>query len=142
MSVTYYIDSAKGVIFITLSGVVIYEDMLNCLNQIALDPAYNPNLHRLYNGTEVTSFEVSGRLWRSLANEILYTDNARGAMIAANDLTYGMMRMYELAGRSDRIRVFRNEVDAYNWLGLAHDGTKARDVTLSPPKAMASGSSF
>ena len=114
------IDRAQGVIYTRAWGVLTDEDLSGIHAAKMAEPAYKPELTRLYDLSEVTDVPVSSRaiLRQSLATA--EAPNARRAIVVPSDEAYGMARMFAiLSGREGLIQVFRDRPSAVQWLNSA-----------------------
>ena len=122
MPFSQQIDRAEGVIYTRAWGVLTDEDLSGIHVAMMAEPAYKPELARLYDLSEVTGLPVSSRaiLRQSLATA--EAPNTRRAIVVPSDEAYGMARMFAiLSGRDELIQVFRDRPSAVRWITRASE---------------------
>ncbi len=115
MSTSFRIDPQLGVIFTLCSNQITDAEVLNYLLTLSQDAEYSPVYSHLIDCTQVTSFDVSADLTRSVAGKKLFSSRSKCAIVAPQDYIYGMARMFELQHRGC-VHVFRHLDDAQKWL--------------------------
>src|SRR5207302_3229112 len=93
MSTTFRIDTGLGVIFTTCKESVSDAEALSYLRAVAQHPDYNPTFKHLIDCTQISEFEISADLTRSVAQKKLFSSRSRCAIVAPQDHIYGMARM-------------------------------------------------
>jgi hypothetical protein len=128
MSTSFRIDPRLGVIFTVCCEKVTESEVLNYLRTVPQDPAYSPAFSHLIDCTQVTSFEVSADLTRSVAGKKLFSSRSKLAIVAPQDYIYGMARMFELQHRGC-VQVFRDLEEARKWLDVDQPACKPSTST-------------
>ena len=120
MPITYEIDPARGVVFTTFQGVVTKEDALALFESLRGDPAFQPGFKQLVDTRGTTRHDMTAADMRMVALCSAFDEKACRAIVAAQDIIFGMYRMYETIrdGKSGQVRVYRNMEDALHWLEL------------------------
>ncbi len=122
MPITTTIDHGSGMIFATARTVVTDHDWLWL--QAALRSFADEGLafDQLLDFRRVEDCRLSAHVMRLSAHGPALMPDSRQAFVAADNLTYGMCRMYEIlsARRTLKIEVFRDMHTAREWLGLAY----------------------
>ena len=120
MPASYRIDTELGIVFSFGTGTVTDEDLLNHQESVGRDPLFHPGMSQLLDGRGVTDVKVTPQGVRSLISVNLYGKGSKRALVAPNDIIFGMARMYELSriDAEDEFRVFRSIDQAREWLGL------------------------
>ena len=129
MSAQYRIDSERRVIFSSATGVLTDEDLHEHQAQLLADPFFDPGFDQLWDFTRVSAVEVSPEALRHLAHSRSYKASARRAVVAPDDLRFGMGRMFQLLHDEapEELRVFRSLDEARRWLALDLDGSENPD---------------
>jgi hypothetical protein len=103
MGCSVSIDEEKGVVYSTFYGdldVAVVEQQRRTL---LADPRFNPYFSEIIDMIDVTDVKCSVDEMRALASaESPFATEARRAIIAPNDLTYGMARMFQILGQETR----------------------------------------
>ena len=114
---------AFGVIVLKFRGNVALAEIRNVFDELVRIPAFRPGL-RLVADFRESSTPLTGAEVRQLANYAKRTDATWGetkwSVIASNDLTFGLTRMYIALTRDYHVttNVFRSAAAANDWLGL------------------------
>jgi len=119
MPVSYEIDKEECLIVCTATGVCTLADVVRFREQLRADPDFDPTFCQLVDATGMTRAEVSPEQVRSLAEQSPFSVNSRRALVAGNDLGFGLLRVYEIVRglRGDtQVQVFRNRAAALEWL--------------------------
>ncbi|MFC1575068.1 hypothetical protein ACFL5A_00275 [Gemmatimonadota bacterium] len=120
MPVTYRIESGVGLVLTTASGTVTDDEALRHQAALSADPGFRPDLRQLVLFTEATAFFLTTEGVKRLASTDPFSVGSRRAFVADQDLQFGIARMYQAMteGTGAELRVFRDEAEARNWLGL------------------------
>ncbi len=124
MSISYRIESDLGVVFTTATGVLTDDELLAHKLTLSRDPSFRPGMVELSDVRGVGRLEVTPEgVRRMVAVDAVGSDrpsNHKLAIVVAQDVVFGMARMYEMlsdpAGTS--VRIFRGMDEAKDWLGL------------------------
>jgi len=115
----YKIDKPRRLVMSTAAGVLTKTEVLSLQDQLRKDPDFDPTFSQLSDLTHVTDIDITGSDMRELAARTAFSPKSRRAVIASNDLAYGLARMFEQfrETKGDRgIRVFRKLEDALDWV--------------------------
>jgi hypothetical protein len=107
-----------GVAWVRARGVLVDADLLVNGEQLAADPRYAQVTRDLFDASEVTSMELTGRGVQALA-ELLRSgphQSTRVAIVTNSLLAFGMGRMYELLRHEIDVMVFEDREKALQWL--------------------------
>ena len=133
--IPFELASTPRVRIATFSGVIGDRELIDAYRILMADPAFDNTLPDLVDLRPVTRLEVTANGLRSLIRDFQmvfrHTSGRRVAIVAAQDATYGMARMYELLRGVDppeQIRVFRDYQVAMDWLSDSA-GPNARSVS-------------
>jgi hypothetical protein len=120
MPVDYRIDKENSVVFTTASGKVTAEEILTGRSHMADDPGFSPNMKQLVDMVGVSEVAITTKDLRGVAACDPFGTGAKRALVGDRDVTFGMLRMYEvLSDRQDiSVMVFRDIEEACEWLGI------------------------
>ena len=120
MSLDYQIDKCENVVFTICRNTLTPDDIKASRERYRTDPDFSPDMKQLIDLRSVTAVEVTTRDWRALAKTDPFGPGARRALVGDQDLTFGVLRMYEaLSERPEvAVHVFRNIDEAREWLGI------------------------
>jgi len=128
MPISYRIDAGRGVALTTATGTLTDRDILEHKKRLHADPAFTPGMHEMSDVRGVSDLQVTPHgVKRMVAHDAAQGSDAgshRLAIIASEDVVYGMARMYETlsdGNPSPSVAVFRDYDAAAKWLGLAPD---------------------
>lgn len=114
---------AEGIVITNYSGVLTDEEFRECAEKKFSSIHEIENYrYSISDFSELTEFEVStSSVIDNAANsKIALETNSRGfmAVVVADDLLFGMGRMWEAYTESnpDRVRIFKSRVDADAWI--------------------------
>jgi hypothetical protein len=115
----YKIDKERRLVMSTAAGELTKDEVRTLQDQLRKDPDFDPNFSQLSDLTHVTAMNITGAEMQELAATTAFSPNARRAVIASNDLAFGLARMFEQfrETKGDQgIRVFRKLEDALDWI--------------------------
>ena len=103
----------------TAAGELTKDEVRSLQDQLRKDPDFDPNFSQLSDLTHVTTMNITGAEMQELAERTAFSPKARRAVIAGNDLAFGLARMFEQIREAKGdlgIRVFRKLEDALDWI--------------------------
>ncbi|HUH85037.1 MAG TPA: hypothetical protein VLX85_10525 [Stellaceae bacterium] len=112
-----------GVIVLRYRGSVDFSEIRFAFDELVQTPGFREGLKLVADFRE-SETPLSGAQVRNLADHASLTDarwgSTKWAIVASNDVTYGLARMYQTLTSDYRVvtRVFRNTAEADDWLGL------------------------
>jgi len=123
MSIEYIINKERGIVFSKASGTMTDEATIVHRDQFSQDPLFKSSFWQLLDLTDVDDFQMTQKGIRILAERNPFSEGSRRAIVAGNDITYGMARMYQLLTdqHAHDLTVFKNMDEAKAWLGLPDD---------------------
>jgi hypothetical protein len=123
MPVTYTIDPEAGMVRMTCSGVLTNEELVDSIERLHTDPARRPGMPSLVDCREVQQMLVTPAGLEAAATlEGVLVDPAQEAwavaIVAPQDEVFWSARTYEAlrSGSPEKVRVFRDRVEAEGWL--------------------------
>jgi len=129
MPIRYEVDVERRVLVARADGTLCDQDLLEYGRCLREDPQVKAADHELVDlrgvdlGSNVSTEGVRSlaRFWRAAYDEM---KGGKLAIIAKDDATFGMARMYQSLRDDgpDRIQVFREEADAWSWLDSRSEG--------------------
>jgi hypothetical protein len=124
MPITYHIDSARNLVVTHAVGVLTDEDVLRHKHRLAADPDFTAGMCELSDVRGVTDLRITPEGVRAMVStDVSHASRLQAhklAIVAAEDVVFGMARMYEvLAERhGPSVGVFRDVLEAARWLGV------------------------
>jgi hypothetical protein len=123
MAIDYRIDSTRGIIFTTATGTLTNQELLAHKQRLQRDPLFHAGMPQLSDVRGVERLDVTpdgiGQFVQHDATNAGALEPSRLAIVAKEDVVFGMARMYQ--ARTSRYRpnvgVFRTIEEATNWLG-------------------------
>ena len=120
MPVDYRIDKENDVVFTTARGVLTADDITAFRRRLNANSDFSPDMKQVIELLGVTEVNVTKSEWRALAKTDPFEPGALRALVGDQDITYGILRMYEMM--TDRpgisVHVFRGIDEAREWLGI------------------------
>lgn len=119
MPAFYKIDKERRLVLTTGSGVYTLADAVSHMDKLSKDPDFDPSFSQIVDFTQVTRIELSAHEIRRLAQRTIFSPHSRRAFIAADEVAFGVGRMFEilrgLEGEKG-IRIFRSLEEALDWV--------------------------
>jgi hypothetical protein len=119
MPAFYKIDKDRRLVISSATGAFNKEDALGHQNRLRADPDFDPTYSQLMDFTHVTQILLTAVDVQQLALSNIFSKESRRAFLVANDLAFGLARMFEIlrenAGEHG-IRIFRNLEEALDWV--------------------------
>lgn len=115
----YEIDKERRLVMSTGAGELTKADVLSHQDQLLKDPDFDPSFSQLADLTHVTGLDITAADVHKLTQRNVFSPTSRRAVIANNDLAYGLARMFEQLRETkgeQGIRVFRKLEDALDWI--------------------------
>jgi hypothetical protein len=143
MPITVHVDPSLRVRYAAASGVVTDADVLEGYGEVLADPAYDPSIDQLFDGSAIERLEVTPAAVMRLAELVARADRAiapgvrpRVAIVAPADAAFGLARMYEAYRESQQSPkqyfVCRTAEDARRWLGIPDPPSRDAEGRASP----------
>jgi hypothetical protein len=120
--IDYRLDEARCLAFVTLSGALTDAGAIAWLRGFLQDMSKRSRVGGVVDARGLTEFQVSSEAVRQMNQMVQESEAAfagsRWAIVAGEDVVFGMARMYELlrGGAAYEIRVFRSEEEARRWV--------------------------
>ena len=137
MTVSHHIVEKSRLVCTKWSGSIGDEDLLDGYRELYENPEWHPGFDEIVDlrSTDMTGVTSQGmqRLSRAVDEYVGGLDGKfKTAVIAPNDLPFGLARIYGVAaeGSTESVRVFRSEVDALDWVGV--DKNTLSEIFASP----------
>ena len=115
-TVTCEVDSARGLVFITFTGVVTLDLVRSAQSRAQATPGFQAVFPTLIDYTRADLTELDTEHVKKLAGSTPVAASVRRAFLVADDLAYGLGRMFralsDIAGRGQLVEVFRDRQEA------------------------------
>ena len=124
MPISYRIDLRQNVIWTTVTGILTDCEILEHKQKILKDPDFRPGMRELSDVRKVERLDITSegvqRFVAQDADDTLLHRNHRIAIVAQEDVVFGMARMYAMMTENNLgdVMVFRDMKDAIAWLGI------------------------
>ena len=119
MPSSYVIDKERKLVITTAWGDCTADDVLEFRKQVLKDHDFDPSYSQLADFTGVTKVDFSPDEVRMLAAISPFSPQSRRALVADNQLIFGLSKMFGILRnlRGEKlIRVFRTRSEALDWL--------------------------
>ncbi|MCG8337435.1 MAG: hypothetical protein MJE63_23275 [Proteobacteria bacterium] len=122
MTIRIEIDEAKGIAYIKVYGCLYESDIRQAFKSVISSSDYKKGMYRLWDLSEADLSTIDNASLESLAKVSAdYSpemDRTKVAVVAPQDLEFGMMRVYErISERKDYLfSPFRTLAEAEKWL--------------------------
>jgi len=122
---TYTIEPSQNLVIATGTGVLTDDDVMEHRRTLAADPRFSFAMREISDIRQVTDFRLTAAGIKLMVAADAKMVPAGGmhklAVVAEEDVAYGMSRMYQTLGEPNirSVGVFRNYKDAAAWLGIA-----------------------
>lgn len=119
MPAFYKIDKERRLVLTTGSGVYTLADAVSHMDKLSKDPDFDPSFSQIVDFTQVTRIELSADEIRRLAQRTIFSPHSRRAFIAADEVAFGVGRMFEILRglEGDKgIRIFRSLEETLDWV--------------------------
>jgi hypothetical protein len=125
MPMTYTIDASRNLITAVATGVLTDAEVMTHRSAPTSDRRFSTGMRELSDLRKVTDFRVTAAGIHNMVAGDMRMVPAGGmhplAIVAGDDIAYGMSRMYQTLGEPHirSVGVFRRYEDAAAWLGIA-----------------------
>lgn len=119
MPFSYVIDKERKLVISTAWGDCSADDVREFRKRVLSDHDFDPSFSQLADLTGVTKVNFSPDEVRMLAAKSPFSPQSRRAMVAENQMIFGLSKMYGILrnlGGDKLIRVFRTRSEALHWL--------------------------
>jgi hypothetical protein len=120
MPAHYHIDAERRLVTVKFDGQLRAHDIVEYLERLTADPAFDSEFAELADLTQVTNAEVDFQAAMMIARDKdPFSRKAMRAFVVPTTDTLEKVRMYQMArGNDGSISVFRTTEEARRWLGL------------------------
>ena len=128
MPTSYEIDTERELVLSRIWGAPTEDEILDHGRRLRADPRFQPEFRQLLDMTELTEILITPGTVRQASRDQFFAPGVRRALVAGDDVSFGMARMYAIASESQgqTIQVFRQLEGAKAWLGVSE--TSARTI--------------
>jgi hypothetical protein len=121
MSIELRVYPDRRLVYSRASGVLTVADVMRGRDALTQILFFDRSFDHLVDLRAVDTSQLSANDIRTIAGSSVLAATARRAIIAADEATFGLSRMYQIlreaAGGQETRRVFRTLDDALRWLG-------------------------
>ena len=127
MPISYRIDPERNLVLTTATGILADNDVMDLKRRLVADPAFRPDMRQLSDVRGVTELRVTAGGVRGMvaldAGNASRLEGHRLAIVAGEDVVYGMARMYQSMTEQNLpgVGVFRDYDAAVAWLGVTQE---------------------
>jgi hypothetical protein len=123
MPARYRIYPEAAFVHTESEGVLTGAEMIAHAEALARDPVFAPSFAQLADFRAVTQFSARGPEMRRLAAANPFATNARRVGLVGSDVSYGMLRMYQMMTDTEEsgTLVTRDEAEAWAHIGRRPD---------------------
>lgn len=125
------VDPSRGLITVSPVGSLTEHAFQDLIRAMLLHPEFRAGMSSLWDlrGCDISGLEADGMRRLRVFQEVdgHRRGHARVAFVAADDVTFGLARMFSVLGGPEHleIRVFREASDAVTWLGEVAETERA-----------------
>jgi len=125
MPIDYRIDVTRGMVLTTATGILTDQELMAHKRRLLGDAAFHGDLVELSDVRSVERLDVTpegiGQFVQQDISDARKLEQYRLAIVASEDVVFGMARMYQTRTSSHlpNVKVFRTLEDAEAWLGRA-----------------------
>lgn len=123
--ITSSINPELNTVFTVYKGKIGIEDLIEQTKTIQANPKFKRNMNSLVDLTLAKpdidiDFEKVNQYKEFIASVQKLRGTCKWAIVAPDDLVFGLSRMFEVlsSGLTIQTKVFRNEREARQWLGI------------------------
>ena len=120
MPVTSYICPTHALVLTRVDGAMSIEGLQQNQEWLLNQPDFSPGFRQIFDMSGMDNLETEGDEVRGLP--YIWDTDSRRAIVATNDLAFGMARMYQLIRDTEhegRLGVFRSLEEALEWIDLS-----------------------
>lgn len=135
MTVDYRINEDQKLVYVCISGDVTLHEMLDHLDALSADPGYTAPMKKIIDFRYCRSYPLTGTdqeiVARKKTSLSRVFDREKCAILAPNDLEYGMSRVHQALTIDSGIdtMVFRNLEETLDWLKIEKNDFDMSDLT-------------
>jgi hypothetical protein len=123
MAFSFTIDKDHGVVRFVAEDVFSSRDLSESIKRVTAHPDFRPDYDHLVDMRAVSAFQPDSKDIRKRSQDDrdnIRLDTSRIAIVATNNVVFGMARMYEtlMDGADVTVRTFRDMAEAEAWLDL------------------------
>jgi hypothetical protein len=124
MTIKLVYNSSGNYLLATIEGALTRDDFSQAMDEITSSEKYSPEVNTIWDLRKLYFGHMDEDFERSIIAIRYKTDkkraNAKLALVVADDLSFGMARMYqtlsEMNELSQEIKIFRKAGDARDWV--------------------------
>jgi len=119
MPIVSEVIKSRRLVISRANGQLCVDDLEARQQDLKKNPDFDPSFNHLFDMRGVIRIEdVSAHVVKRIAQVRIFSPLSRRAIVAPDDLAFGLSRMYEVFSRSldSNLAVFRNVKDAMEWL--------------------------
>ncbi len=112
------IEVAEGYILVRAEALLAVRDIDEAIERLERNPLVSPAIPILLDLRKVSELKLDAEVTRQYARGLEQMNRLRLAVVAADDLTFGMARLFQSELRSAKVecKVFQDFYLALSWL--------------------------
>lgn len=119
MSAEFLIDVQRGMVFSKATGVLSLDVAFDHMDRLSHNPDFKPGFNQLFDFRQATDIRLSEEEIREIARRDIFSADSRRAFLVADELQFGLGRMFatyrQMAGEKG-IRIFTDAEAARAWV--------------------------
>ena len=120
MPATYQIDASRKLVLSKATGILTPAEMIEHQTALRSDPMFQPDYWQLFDFSETTEAQFTGRDIRRLAYDSPFRSGSRRAFVVPRPLLVGLANMFKTLTEDQgaELQLFDDLAEASRWLGI------------------------
>lgn len=125
MPILHTINQELGIVLSSIVGAISDSDLLSSYEELYENERWQPGFHEVVDLRDAQMERVTSEGLQQLSSLVsrytnVKTEGFKTAIIAPEDLPFGLARVYEAVSKEtpESVMVFRDLNNAFEWLGL------------------------
>jgi len=140
MPASSFVDLSSRLVITLCAGEVTLAEVTATVAEIRDHPGFHPDFRQLVDLSQVSNLRLHFNDLHHLHHACdPFSNQGKRAVVACDNVTFGMSRMYQLITNSPQFEVFRSLPEAVRWLkwdatlleGVVHDDASKESLAFS-----------